>query len=383
MLPVLAALTFLIGMSSCSSNRTKLVYTESAGHNWLTPRADAANSGNVVSGIDNEPYTILWKQRTGGVAACEPIVRDGLIFFCGLDRRLEIYDLNTGERRFRKRFDGPVLGVITGDSTFGILVDQVERRYFTYDLRTARKLDDFKVSAVSAPPRALNDSTILIGTWHGFLLCISKTGREIWRTECEGPIMSAPAIIDSVIYVTSGRSLFAVRANDGSKIWEHSLGGAIAGVAVVDGRAYLGAADSFATAIRTSDGEPAWKTHILGGVFAAPAIGDELVYFTDNSGMLSALDKSNGKILWTYNTGAVANHSPTICGEFLLTTSRQTTLTMLSATTGQHLWTDTTMSAQAVSSPVVVGDKILIADSRRLLICLAPASKSSIAIPLE
>jgi len=376
---------FLIALLlvSCSTGRTKLAYTDSSANNWPTQRANPANTGHVASSIINQPYTVLWTVKTGGVAASEPVVRDGLIFFAGLDRRFEVYDLVTGDRRFRKRFDGPVLGVIPGDSTIGVLVDQVERRYFTYDLRTARETGNFKVASVSAPPRSLSDSTIVLGTWHGHVFSYTHDGREIWHTECEGPVMSAPAIVGSVVYVASGRSIFALGARDGSKIWEHGVSGAIEGGPAVGDQVYFGAIDSFATAIKTSDGELAWTTRLAGGVFAAPAIGENLVYFVSNDGTLTALNKRDGTIQWTYNTGAVANHSPTLCGDLLLVTSRQATVSMLLAATGERLWSDSTLSAQAMTSPVVIGDRILLTDSRRLLICLAPASLSPLATPSE
>jgi outer membrane protein assembly factor BamB len=368
----------------CSSSHPKLPYTNSDSPDWLTPRANAVNTGSVGSTVTNTPYTVLWSRKTGGVAACEPIVRDGLLFFSGLDRRVEVYDLASGERRFRKRFDGPVVGVIAGDSTFGVLVDQAERRYFTFDLRTARKRANFRVPSVSAPPRSLSDTTILLGTWGGRLLCLSTSGSEIWKTECEGPIKNAPAVLDSVVYVSSGRSIFALRATDGAKLWEHGLGGAIEGSPSVDDLIYCGASDSSVTALRTETGDLVWRTHVGGGVFATPTVGDDLVFIASNDGLISALSKADGALRWTYNTEAVANLSPTLCGEYLLTTSRQSAVTMLSAATGEKVWSDSTLAGQAITSPVVVGDRIILTDSQRTLICLAPARQAPLTdIPNE
>lgn len=380
---IIALIALTLPLAFCSSHRARLAYTYAASPDWLTPRADIANTGRLDGGITNDPYAILWSRKTGGVAACEPIVRDGLIFFSGLDRRLEVYEMGTGERRFRKRFDGPILGVTAGDSTFGVLVDQPERRFFTFDLRTAREIGSFKVPTVSAPPRELTDSTILLGTWHGQVFCFTHEGRELWHAECEGPIMNAPAIVDTVVYVASGRSVFALNANTGEKIWEHGVNGAIEGAPAIGDDIYFGASDSFASAITIADGELTWTTQLGGGIFATPAIGESIVYFASNDGLLSALGMDDGTIRWTYNTGAVANLSPTVCGDFILTTSRQATVSMLSASTGERLWTDTTLSAQAITSPVVVGDRILLTDSRRLLICLGPAVQSPLADPTE
>lgn len=375
---ITAIVLALVLLAACSTNRAKLSYTSAESPDWPTPRSNAANTGHIAAGVLNEPYTVLWSARTGGVAACEPVVRDGLIFFSGLDRRVEVYDLDTGERKFRKRFDGPVLGVIPGDSTFGILVDQVERRFFIFDLRTAKEVSSFKVTTVSAPPRALSDTTILLGTWHGRLLCYSLSGDPIWNRECEGPIRQAPSLRDSVIYAASGRSVFALKSRDGAELWQHGVNGSIEGGTAVDDLVYFGAADSFAAALNPVDGELVWSRRLDGGLFATPAVGDSSVFYASNDGSVTALNKKNGKLRWTHRTGSVANLSPTLSGDFVLTTSRQATLTMLSAATGEQLWSDTTLTAQATTAPVVVGDRILLTDSRRLLICLAPASHSQI-----
>lgn len=375
---ITAAFISVLALTSCSTNRTKLAYTDSSTPDWPTQRSNPSNTGSIPAGVTNEPYTVLWSTKTGGVAACEPVVRDGLVFFSGLDRRVEVYDLANGERKFRKRFDGPVLGVIPGDSTFGILVDQPERRYFIYDLRTAKESSSFKVATVSCAPRTLSDSTVLMGTWHGRLLCYSQSGDPLWNAKCEGPIKQPPAVRDSVIYVASGRSVFALNANDGEEIWQHGVSGAIEGGVAADDLVYFGAADSFAAAINPTTGEMVWSRRLDGGLFATPAIGDSIIYFAANDGSITALNKADGALRWTHRTGAVANLSPTLSGDYLLTTSRQSTLTLLTAATGERLWSDTTLAAQAMTSPVVIGDHILLTDSRRLLICLAPASQTQI-----
>jgi outer membrane protein assembly factor BamB len=373
-----ASLLSVLLLVSCSTNRTKLAYSDSAAPDWPTQRSNQNNTGALGSGITDEPYTVLWSTKTGGVAACEPVIRDGLVFFSGLDRRVEVFDFASGERKFRKRFDGPVLGVIPGDSTFGILVDQAERRYFIYDLRTAKEIKSFKVATVSCAPRMLSDTTVLMGTWHGRLLCYSLNGDPRWNAKCEGPIKQPPAVRDSVVYVASGRSVFALHAGDGEEIWQHGVSGAIEGGVAAEDHIYFGAADSFAAAIDPKNGDLVWSRRLDGGLFATPVVGDSFVYFAANDGSITALSKSDGALRWTHRAGAVANLSPTLCGDYLLSTSRQSTLTMLSAITGEQIWADTTLTAQATTSPVVVGDRILLTDSRRLLICLAPASQTQI-----
>lgn len=375
--PVCMCAALVVLLAACSTNRARLSYRDPASPDWLTPRATPANTGSVAGSIVNEPYTVLWTTKTGGVAATEPVVRDGLIFFSGLDRRVEVFDLETGKRLWRRRFDGPVLGVIAGDSLFGVLVDQAERRFIVFDLRSARERHSFKVPTVGSPPRALSDSTVILGTWHGALLCYTLDGEQLWKSDCEGPILAAPAVVDSVVYAASGRSLFALDAKSGSKLWEHGVSGAMAGAPAVDQGIYFGAADSFATALELDSGEMRWSHRLGGGVFTTPAIGSELVYYAANDGSITALDKKDGALRWKHIDGAIANLSPTLSGNFLLSTSRQSTLTVLDALTGIQFWSDTTLSAQATTPPVVVGDRIILTDSHRRLICLAPATQTA------
>ncbi len=370
-------LLLTVVLSSCSSNRAKLAYTDSAAHNWLTSRANPANTGAVDATLVNSAYTIAWRTKTGGVASCEPVVRDGLLFFCGLDRRVEVFDLATGERRFRKRFDGPVLGVLPGDSTFGVLVDEEERRYFVFELRTAKARSSFRMIDASAPPRQLTDSTILFVTWRGIVKSITNDGRKIWEADCEGIIQSSPAITDSTVYVAAGHSIYALDVTTGNKRWEHGVSGAIEGAPAVDDKVYFGAIDSIAAALDIKSGDLIWSASIDGGIHSTPTVGESMIYVAGNNGLITALDKSNGQSRWTYNTEAIANLSPTLSGDYLLTTSRQPVVRVLSATTGERLWSDTTLAAQATTSPLVVGDRIILTDAKRNLICLAPAIAQS------
>lgn len=364
-------------LASCTSNRTKLAYSDSSAGNWLTSRANPANTGAVDPTLVNSVYTIAWRTKTGGVASCEPVVRDGLLFFSGLDRRVEVFDLTTGERRFRKRFDGPVLGVLSGDSTFGVLVDEEERRYFIYDLRTAKARSSFRMIDASAPPRQLTDSTILFVTWRGIAKSITSDGRKIWEADCEGIIQSSPAITDSTVYVAAGHSIYALDVTTGNKRWEHGVSGAIEGAPAVADKVYFGASDSIAAALEIESGDLVWSASVGGGIHSTPTVGETMIYVAGNDGLITALDKSSGESRWTYNTEAVANLSPTLSGEYLLTTSRQPVVRVLSATTGERLWSDTTLAAQAMTSPLVVGDRIILTDAKRNLICLAPATSVS------
>ncbi|HWO58041.1 MAG TPA: PQQ-binding-like beta-propeller repeat protein [bacterium] len=374
-LPALALAA--LALAACSGGRPKLWYPSPGAAGWPTPRADQANSGRAPQALPDVPYTVAWSVKTGGVAASEPVVRDGLVFFPGLDRRIEVYDLASGKRRFRKRLDGPVLGVLAFATDFAVLTDQEDRRFVRFDMKKGKERADFRVHSASAPPRLLNDSTILISTWSAQVRALTPRGEILWETECEGPIRTAPAVVDSVVYAASGRSLFALAADDGSILWQHGVSGAIEGVAVDGGQLFFGGADSFVTALDCRDGHLLWNIRLGGGIFATPAVGSDLIYVAANDGRITALDRQNGQIRWDYALDAIANLSPTLSNDLLLVTARNALVTALSAATGEVVWADTTLSGQAVIAPIIAGDRILLADSKRNLICLAPATSTA------
>ncbi|HUU46298.1 MAG TPA: PQQ-binding-like beta-propeller repeat protein [Acidobacteriota bacterium] len=336
---------------------------------WPTVRGANDNRGVAAGRV--EAQRLIWQRKTGGEAAGEPTVRGGYLYFPGYDRRLEVFAAATGHRVFRRRYDGPVTGALPRDTAFDFLTDQNEYRLFTYTYPPGEKRTDYRVARSQAPPRRLDDSLTLIAGLNGTLYCHADDGEIRWEVKTDGPLLTAPAVVDTTIFAASGRSVVALDTRDGELRWSHQSSGAVTAAPAVDDRVYVGTADSMIYALDRSNGGMDWFFVAGGGVFTTPAVGADRIYVAANDGLIYALDKATGKMIWTYDTGAVANLSPTLAGDLLYVATRTGRLVALGAADGSVVY-DHKLRSAAVTPPVVAEGYVFVADDNRRLYCFGP-----------
>lgn len=182
-------------------------------------------------------------------------------------------DAATGEKRWRRRTSGPVLGTPTTDS---------HRVYFT--------------------------------TFTGHLGALHAVdGALDWRVETSGPITSAASLGNGRI-VVGNRSydLLGLDAESGNVIWRHYywFSWVESTATIVDDVAYVGSSDAQRlNAIAVSDGELLWSYRTGGWTWATPAVADGVVYvgvvgadgyMTDHRTAFHAVDAQTGKGLWHF-----------------------------------------------------------------------------------
>ena len=138
---------------------------------------------------------------------------------------------------------------------------------------------------------------------------------------------TTPIVKDGVMYVTSGNDdVYALDARTGALLWEHKsgidqnittvcCGWDNRGVAIGEGKVFLGQLDGNFVALDAATGEVAWKTEIgkwqdAYTITSAPTYFNGVVYTGvsggDRSarGKLTALDAKTGKELWHFWTAA-------------------------------------------------------------------------------
>ena len=233
-----------------------------------------------------------WRARCTEVAAAV-VCMTAALAGCGADPDLAIPGATQGAI---DRCDWPMWGHGL-DRTFSYpcrtdlspsTVGDLERRWF------------FNTADVVTSTPAVVDDTVYVGDWSGrFYALRREDGRPRWTYDTEvhpnvysGQIVSSPAVADvegeRTVFVAGGKTLYALRADDGQLLWRHELRPDAGGQdptefetspVVVDGLVVLG------WDVHNSDaGEPA-------GVLA--------------------LDAASGEERWTFRT----EESPAGCGD--------------------------------------------------------------------
>jgi len=155
---------------------------------------------------------------------------------------------------------------------------------------------------VTASP-AVVDRTLYIGDWSGkFYAFDTDTGEPRWTYETDvhptvyaGQIVSSAAVADvdgeRTVYFGGGKTLYALRADDGSEVWRHEVG-------------------------RPGDDEDPTE------IESSPIVVDDTVLFGfdvhNSSGGepagLRALDATSGNERWTFQTAPTTGDEPTGSG---------------------------------------------------------------------
>lgn len=154
----------------------------------------------------------------------------------------------------------------------------------------------------------------------------------VWRTHLRGSGLepkysgeATPIVYDGVIYVSTGANdVFALAVDSGEIIWQYAAdldpdistvccGWASRGVALGDGRIYVGQLDGKLVALDQRTGEVAWATQAERWqdgftITSAPAYFDGMVITgfagadLGTRGRVKAYDAADGSLVWTFYT---------------------------------------------------------------------------------
>jgi quinohemoprotein ethanol dehydrogenase len=149
-----------------------------------------------------------------------------------------------------------------------------------------------------------------------------------WATEIDEPmgLTAEPLVVDGVIYLSAPRSrVHAIDARNGKVLWtfdpQVQLDGGLEvsyaarvnrGVAIWDGKVYVGTGDGRLVAIDASHGTQLWSSRVVGnnptGVTGAPRVARGKVFIgyagadEQMRGSIAAFDARTGRELWRFWT---------------------------------------------------------------------------------
>jgi outer membrane protein assembly factor BamB len=140
------------------------------------------------------------------------------------------------------------------------------------------------------------------------------------------------------------------------QLWSYEAGDSIeSSAAVVGGTVFVGSQKGELVALNLDNGQVYWK-FATGSPIAesSPAYGNGVVYIGDLGGWLNALNATNGQKLWAFKTDNEIKSSPVVVGDRVLIGSYDQNLYCLSTRNGAVLWKVRT-NGPVHSTPSVAG----------------------------
>lgn len=200
-------------------------------------------------------------------------------------------------------------------------------------------------------------------------------GTPLWSAEIDEFPDGSPAVHDGLAYIPTWSDmiftdndpmgLVCCNASTGAILWTNELGGAatgsVSGVAVADGRVYLGGTDGQLYAVDAFSGATLWSSDQIDttayfGLSSSPLFYDGMVYaLSAGDGVLHAFTPEGNKS-WSFPTGGAVGYftSPAAADGMIFVAGNGSSLFCINASTHAAAWNAT--FAAAVKSTPVVGD---------------------------
>ncbi len=310
-----------------------------------------------------------WRLALGAAAWASPVVHDGVVYIGTVDGRFHAIRAADGERLWTWVGTAPLYGTALATQEAIYVVDErddlvrLERATGklrwrvslssgsaaekttdpTFTHRTATPIwnerdlvyvgsRDGHVRAVRARTGqiawsksvgapihaglASQGDTLLAGTFDGSLVGINRRNRaETLRVKLGGPIVSTPAVSDSLAFVGArDYLLYAVSLNDGRIAWRNSFwfSWVESSPHIEGGTLYVGSSDyRRVSALEPRTGAQKWATDVRGLTWGTPLVAGERVFAATagqhrdgtviaHEGGIVALDRATGEVVWRH-----------------------------------------------------------------------------------
>jgi outer membrane protein assembly factor BamB len=196
-------------------------------------------------------------------------------------------------------------------------------------------------------------------------------GVEQWSFETAEPLWGSVAVNGSQVYLPiMDRAVYALDAESGKEVWKTDLEGAVVSEPALgeDGMLYVSTLGNAVYALDTESGRIIWRFDTNDGVWASPTLHDGVIYVGDASGVIYAVDAVSGRGQWQIEAGSPIVGSGAVYSDGLFFGTEGGELLSVSLD-GKKQWTRS-VEGKLYTTPIVTEDRIVAAvtDGDNLLI---------------
>lgn len=233
------------------------------------------------------------------------------------------------------------------------------------DLADRTELWRTRLRGVSRSGVTVADDLAYVGDDAGAVYAVAlSSGTVAWTAEAAGRVESPPAAADGRVYVASrdleGRrtQVLALDAATGERRWTFTPpSGALvlSALAAADGQVVFGSGDQLVRGLAAEDGSPRWHALALNlfSPLSAPAYQPGNVYIADAAGGLYRLNPADGERDWDHQTNElIVRSSPVVVGNHVIVGLGDGRLAAFDAGSGDLVY-------ESAASPGPLGDLAL------------------------
>lgn len=204
--------------------------------------------------------------------------------------------------------------------------------------------------------------SLVVSTRQGTLEGRSSFGEPLWRYQAESPFLSAPVVHRGHAYgATQQGWVHSVDAASGQGKFKLQLGSAAAAPSAKGGLLLLPERSGELHAFDLNSREVKWTYDLEGQLWASPVCWRGHVYAAAWSDAVRCLALESGDDVWAHPVSARITATPVIAGGVLYLTTEAGDLLALDARTGQLLFEENVALSPIQTSPLVLGDTVVVA----------------------
>lgn len=241
---------------------------------------------------------------------------------------------------------------------------------------------DLKKDTVFFSAPAYAGNMVVFGDYTNLLYGVdASTGQLTWTfADAKDKYVGSPLMINNLIYAANADGHLYTLDLTGKLIWRFKTGKANWSTPVSDGtNFYFGSMDHFVYAMKLNYAQdeigadeigkriaiqkPLWSADLETAVFAQPVISSQnILYAATLGGKLFALNLADGKIIWSYSASGTLGglwSSPVLVGDMVMIGDSHGKIFALDAKTGAEKWKAPVESGAAViGGGTPLGDKM-------------------------
>lgn len=285
----------------------------------------------ALRGYDGTP---LWSYRVEGRLAGAPVIVDEVVYASVAEGTIYALQASNGTLLWRSTIElGPDVPSFVGPIVFASPTVAEKTVYiapavnaplkpFVYAFLTENGTLIWKAPFDNSTtlPLTIADGVIYLCTQSSCLALRANDGSSLWQYETNGLIRSSPVVVNGVIcfsfstfkqafsesgQISQGHEAFicTLQATDGSLLWQQQLGittGAShpTAPAAAHGTIFVGADDGYLYALCTGDGAQLWSYKTNATLLSLPIVAQGVLYVGGNDGYVYALYADDGMLLW-------------------------------------------------------------------------------------
>ncbi|HEX8900175.1 PQQ-binding-like beta-propeller repeat protein [Vitreimonas sp.] len=342
---------------------------------WSQPGGTADNSPPPSTG--SAVLERAWRANLGqgsndrSQLAAPPVIAEGRLFFLDADHRLHAISARDGERLWSEQL----------------------------------RPNDRRDRVARGGGVATAGGRVFVTTGFGFIVALdANTGEEVWRRQADAPFQSAPTVSGTRLYaITNDSELLALDVSSGEVLWNYQAiaepARILAATSVaVDGDTVVAPfASGELVALLGGNGRRLWSDSLsrsgqltslsaINDIAGRPVLDNGVVFAASHSGVLAAIDLRSGQRGWA--RPFASTQTPLLAGNVLYAVSTDGVLAAFDRNTGNAYWVqelrryedeDDRTGRVAWTGPVMIGGRLVLANSLGQVIAVTPESGQTVA----